>query len=97
MKAGDVVLQRGEHLSHAPNRPKIEAAKAVHRMKIQAKESRDATRQILADIHEGLSQATVTSLPSKQSMTRAIQRERQRNDLPALPASLADLGKSQQT
>ena len=26
MKAGDVVQERGEHLSHAPNLPKIEAA-----------------------------------------------------------------------
>ncbi|KAK7458916.1 hypothetical protein BaRGS_00031261 [Batillaria attramentaria] len=37
MKAGDVVQERGEHLSHAPNLPKVEAAKAVHRMKVQAK------------------------------------------------------------
>ena len=64
MKAGDVVQEREEHLSLAPNLPKIEAAKAVHRIKVQAKETRDTTRQILADIHEGLSQATVTSLPS---------------------------------
>ena len=49
MKACDVVQERGEHLSHATNLPEIEAAKAVHRMKVQTKETRDATRQILAN------------------------------------------------
>ena len=92
MKAGDVVQQSGEHVAHAPNLSKIEAAKAVQRLKLQAQNTRDSTRQILADVQDGLSQATVVSLPSKQSLTRSIQRERQRNNLPALPLTLGELG-----
>eukprot|EP00745_Piridium_sociabile_P002504 TRINITY_DN115166_c0_g1_i2.p1 TRINITY_DN115166_c0_g1~~TRINITY_DN115166_c0_g1_i2.p1 ORF type:complete len:266 (-),score=26.46 TRINITY_DN115166_c0_g1_i2:3-800(-) len=92
MKAGDVVQQSGEHVAHAPNLSKIEAAKAVQRLKLQAQNTRDSTRQILADVQDGLSQATVVSLPSKQSLTRSIQRERQRNNLHALPLTLGELG-----
>ena len=92
MKAGDVVQQSGEHVAHAPNLSKIEAAKAVQRLKLQAQNTRDSTRQILADVQDGLSQATVVSLPSKQSLTRSVQRERQRNNLPALPLTLGELG-----
>ncbi|KAK7111040.1 hypothetical protein V1264_014822 [Littorina saxatilis] len=88
---GEVVHEIGDH-QHAPNLPKVEADKALNRMKSQAHTTRDATRQILADVHDGLSQATVLSLPSKFSMTRSIQRQRQRNNLPRLPATLAELG-----
>jgi hypothetical protein len=88
---GEVIRKVGDH-QHAPNLPKLEADKALNRMKTQAQTTRDATRQILADVHDGLSQAAVLSLPNKFSMTRSIQRQRQRNNLPRLPATLAELG-----
>jgi hypothetical protein len=82
---GEVIRKLGDH-QHAPNLPKLEADKS------QAQTTRDASRHILADVHDGLSQAAVVSLPSKFSMTMSIQRQQQRNNLPMLPATLAELG-----
>ena len=93
LRDGAVVQELGEHLSHAPNQPKIAAAIAVSRMKDQARNTRDSTRQILADTQEGLSETTIVSLPSKMCLVRTIQRQRQKDKQhPRLPTNLADLG-----
>ena len=61
-------------------------------VKERAVNTREGVRQIMGEVLETVSEAVAAELPSKSSMARSIQRERNRNDLPPLPQTLEQLG-----
>lgn len=89
--ANDENIQiRGEHI-HAPDAREIEKKQTLTSIKNAAKIGRENARVLIASAVGNVTNATAAIMPTTKSMTRMVQRIRNKNRFPKNPRNLIEL------
>lgn len=84
-------ILKGDVHRHAGDARKIGKKRAMTKLKIDAKTTRNTTRQIITESIRELNNATAASMPSEKSLVRMVKRYRQKDGVPKNPTNASEL------